>query len=123
VSIPLTIENLANGGAVERLHAALQQALDNILDPNTPETKPRRVDLKITIKPKKQRQMADVEVVTSVKTQAPSPLETSILIDVDKKGAAVAAEIGADEFPGAVPLPGMEAKSHKITQLNVARAQ
>ena len=35
MSIPLTIESLYGGGAVERLHKALQEALQNILDPNT----------------------------------------------------------------------------------------
>lgn len=36
MAIELNIQNLYGGGAVERLHGALHDALQNILDPNTP---------------------------------------------------------------------------------------
>ena len=34
MAVPLTIENLYGGGAVERLHGAIEEALKNIIDPN-----------------------------------------------------------------------------------------
>lgn len=51
MAIELNIQNLYGGGAVERLHGALQEALQNILDPNTPAKKARKVKLEISIKP------------------------------------------------------------------------
>ena len=73
----MTIESLYGGGAVERLHGALQEALQNILDPNTPAKKSRKVKLELTIKPNEQRNMAEMLVTTSTTLCPPEPLETS----------------------------------------------
>lgn len=97
MSIPLTIESLYGGGAVERLHGAMQEALQNILDPNTPAKKPRKVKLELTIKPNENRNMADVLVSTSCTLCAPEPLETSIIIDKDRDGKAQASELATGE--------------------------
>ena len=45
MAVPLTIENLYGGGAVERLHGAIEEALKNIIDPNTPAKKVRKLKL------------------------------------------------------------------------------
>lgn len=105
MSIPLTIENLYGGGVVERLHDALQEALQNILDPNTPAKKLRKVKLEIAIKPNEQRNMAEVQIVTSTVLCPPEALETSILIDRDASGKAQAAEVAIGENPPQTLLP------------------
>ena len=107
MSIPLTVDSLAGGGAVERLHRAIDEALENILDPNTAAKKTRTVTLKMTIKPNEQRNMGEVTVATSVALCPPQPLETSIIIDKDRTGRAVASELMTGESPGSVPLPDM----------------
>lgn len=43
--IKLTVESLYGGGAVERFHGELEKAIANIVDPNTPAKKPRKVKL------------------------------------------------------------------------------
>lgn len=96
MSIPLTIENLYGGGAVERLHKAMQDALQNILDPNTPAKKPRKVKLELTIKPNEQRNMAELTVSTSTTLCPPEPLETSIMLEHDPRTG----EMGASELFG-----------------------
>lgn len=106
MSIPLTIESLYGGGAVERLHGAMQEALQNILDPNTPAKKSRKVKLELVIKPNEQRNMAEVLVTTSTTLCPPEPLETSIIIDKDGDGKAQASELASGENPGQVKLPG-----------------
>ena len=106
MSIPLTIESLYGGGAVERLHGAMQEALQNILDPNTPAKKARKVKLELTIKPNEQRNMAEMLVTTSCTLCAPEPLETSIFIDKDRDGKAHASELSTGEDFAQNVLPG-----------------
>jgi len=106
MSIPLTIESLYGGGAVERLHTALQETLQNILDPNTDAKKPRKVKLELTIKPNEHRNMAEMMVTTATTLCPPKPLETSIIIDKDRDGKAKASELAAGENPGQAALPG-----------------
>lgn len=78
--IKLTVESLYGGGAVERFHGELEKAIANIVDPNTPAKKPRKVKLEMIIKPNEHRNMAEVLVTTSCSLQSPQPLETSIYI-------------------------------------------
>ena len=106
MSIPLTIESLYGGGAVERLHGALQEALQNILDPNTPAKKARKVKLELTIKPNEHRNLAEVLVTTSCTLCPPEPLETNIYIDKDVDGKAHAAELASGENHEQNILPG-----------------
>jgi len=104
MSVLLTVESLAGGGAVERLHKALQEVLENILDPNTPAKKPRKAVLELIIKPNEQRNMGEMTISTKTTLCAPEPIETSIFIDTDKKGKAVASERVSGESPGQQPL-------------------
>ena len=106
MSIPLTIESLYGGGAVERLHKAMQEALQNILDPNTPAKKVRKVKLELSIKPNEQRNLAELTITTSTALAAPEPLETSIYIDKDMEGKAHAAELASGEDHERTILPG-----------------
>ena len=117
MSIPLTIESLYGGGAVERLHGAMQEALQNILDPNTPAKKPRKVKLELTIKPNEHRNLAELLVTTSTTLCHPEPLETSIYIDKDKEGKAHAAELASGEDHQQNILPGTM-ESGKVLNLH-----
>ena len=83
--IKLTVESLYGGGAVERFHGELEKAIANIVDPNTPAKKPRKVKLEMIIKPNEHRNMAEVLVTTSCSLQSPQPLETSIYIGADPR--------------------------------------
>lgn len=69
--IKLTVESLYGGGAVERFHGELEKAIANIVDPNTPAKKPRKVKLEMIIKPNEHRNMAEVLVTTSCSLQSP----------------------------------------------------
>lgn len=73
--IKLTVESLYGGGAVERFHGELEKAIANIVDPNTPAKKPRKVKLEMIIKPNEHRNMAEVLVTTSCSLQSPQPSE------------------------------------------------
>ena len=63
--IPLKIETLYGGGAIERLQEEIQRVIANICDPNTPAKKVRKIKLELVVKPNEQRNMAEVVVNTS----------------------------------------------------------
>lgn len=120
MAIPLTIGSLYGGGAVERLHAELQKALDNIQDPNTPAKKMRKVKLELSIKPNDQRNMAEIVISTSCTLAPPEPLETSILIGHDSlTGETSASEMAIGENPGQHSFPDVLEKRN-ITHFNKA---
>ena len=106
----LTLENLKNGGAIERFHMGLEEALENILNPNTPATTVRTITLKMKIKPNKTRDRGETTVEMSVSLAPLTPIETNIIIDKNKKGKAVAAELHDGEIPGQQALFDMNGK-------------
>lgn len=121
--IPLKIETLYGGGAVERLQEEIQRVIANICDQNTPAKKARKIKLELVIKPNEQRNMAEVIVNTSSTLCPPEPLETSIYIGNDPKtGEVAAAEISSGENPGQNLLPGaQEHMPGKITRFPDAK--
>jgi hypothetical protein len=118
MSIKITVESLRDGGAVEILNAEIHKVLENIVDPNTPAKKPRKVKLEMTFHPNEQRDISEIEIKASHTPQPPMPLTTSIIIDKDKHGNAVARERMTGESKGSVALPGMHPDSGTITTLN-----
>ncbi len=87
----LSLANLSGGAAVEMFDAALQQVLDNILDPNTKPTDTREVTLKIKFKPDEDRELVGITICPSVKLGAPVPYVTQAYVGKDG-GEAVATE-------------------------------
>lgn len=116
--IPLSIETLYCGGAVERIKSEIQRVLENIIDPNTPPKATRKVSLTMTIKPNEQRNMAEVLVATSSTVCPASPIETSIYIGANPAtGEIGASEMASGENPMQNILPGAESSmTGKITK-------
>lgn len=116
--IPLSIETLYCGGAVERIKSEIQRVLENIIDPNTPPKATRKVSLTMTIKPNEQRNMAEVLVATSSTVCPASPIETSIYIGANPMtGEIGASEMASGENPMQNILPGAESSmTGKITK-------
>lgn len=117
MSIPLTVENLCNGGAVERFHDALCDVVKNISDPNTEAKKPRKVKLEMTIKPNEHRNMAEVIVSVTSTLQPVKPIETSIMLECNiLTGEVGASEMRPSETFGQLSLPDIDEKG-KIASL------
>lgn len=116
--IELSVENLYGGGVVERIHDEIKRVIQNIMDPNTPAKKVRKVKMEIAIKPNEQRNMAEVVVSTSSTLCPPEPIETSIYIGADPRtGEVGASEMQGGETFGQAILPEVEkAMSSKITR-------
>lgn len=96
--IPLSIETLYCGGAVERIKSEIQRVLENIIDPNTPPKATRKVSLTMSIKPNEQRNMAEVKIKTSCSLAPAEEMETSIYIAHDiNTGEITASEMAICE--------------------------
>jgi hypothetical protein len=102
----VSLESLSGGAIVERFSLALQEVLDNIIDPNTDAKKTRAISLKFTVKPDESREFCTVEIGSEVKLAPISPLSTQFFIGM-KDGKGVACERStrqADMFEK-TPLP------------------
>lgn len=86
---PVTLENLANGGAVELWEHELQRVLQNIADANTNPTTVRQLTLKVSIKPTEERTAAAIAVEVTSKLAGSKPI-TSTLYMGRKDGRLVA---------------------------------
>ena len=99
MSKPLKAETLAGGALLEAIDYGLDEVLQNIRDVNTDAKKARTLSVKITIKADVNRNLAALSFETKTGLVMPVPVETSIIIDKDNTGKAVAAEM----FPGENP--------------------
>lgn len=93
------LNTLAGGAVEERFNMALEEVLNNILDPNTDPGKARRIQLNVTLKPHEDRSFSVVEFGVKTTLQPPKPVKTGLIIDTDGKGRAVAAEYSR-QIPG-----------------------
>ena len=69
-----TFLELGRGAMLKRFDYELDRIIDNILDPNTPATKPRKISLTITFKPDAERQQVSHEVIVKSTPQPTNPL-------------------------------------------------
>ena len=100
----LSFSTLAGGGVEEKLQYALDEVAANIADPNTDAKKARKVTMTLTLKPNEQRSIANLEIDVKTSMVAPKGISTTLMIDRDEKGRAVAAEIpyGKDPNQGVI---------------------
>lgn len=89
----LSFATLAGGGVEEKLQYALDEVAANIADPNTDAKKARKITMTLTLKPNEQRSVASVEIDVKTSPVAPKGISTTLLIDRDEKGKAVASEM------------------------------
>jgi hypothetical protein len=87
----VSLETLREGAVSERFNIALQEVLDNILDPNTEPEKARAITLKFSIKPNKDRDFCAVSISSDVKLAPISSLGTEFFIG-KQNGKLVACE-------------------------------
>lgn len=108
MSRPFSIGGLNGGGVLEALECALEQAYDNITDPNCEPKKMRKVTLELKFKPNEHRNMGECECVVKTQLASQAPQIVSVLFDKDKNGKPVAAELCANENPEQHRLSGVD---------------
>lgn len=89
----ISIDQLAGGGASERIQRELNKIAENVLDPNTKPDAARTLTITLTIKPNKNRQMGDGEIVVKSTLAPAAGLPSSFVFDFDKDGKAVMKEL------------------------------
>ncbi len=89
----ISIDQLAGGGVSERIQREFNKIAENVLDPNTKPDATRTLTVNITIKPNKNRQMGDAEVVVKSSLAPAAGLPSSFVFDYDTEGKAVMAEL------------------------------
>lgn len=107
MSVSIDASTLVNGGLIEQLNNAIMEAVANCQDVNTPATKPRKVQLTLTIKPSATRREGEVEIACKTTLQPREAVKTSIAMGTDLvTGKVSCEEIGVGENPGQGIIPG-----------------
>ena len=89
----LNLAEMAQGAFMEQFHRELGQVLANIADPNTDPKKARKITLTMTLKPDENRDVVAVETQSKSSLVPAKPLSTRIVIDREKDGTVVGAEL------------------------------
>jgi hypothetical protein len=103
--IVLSLENLGGGAAAEMFNAELQNALDNIADPNTKPDQPREVTLKLKIKPHESRRSAMISIEATSKLAAVKP-QTGMVFIGRHKGRNVATDTNPQQLAFGAEMAG-----------------
>jgi hypothetical protein len=117
----VSLESIGAGAAVERFQLALQEVLDNIIDPNTDAKKARVITLKITMKPDENREFSSAEISVGTTLAPITPVKTKIFIGRDQQGHGVACEYDPDQMQMFQP-PALPAGMDNIYKLNKKEA-
>lgn len=89
----IDLNDFANGALKERFEQGLQDAFENILDPNTDPKKARKVTLTLTLTPNETRKVVNTDIKVQTTLQPALAVSTSMLLDFNAKGEAVGAEL------------------------------
>lgn len=76
----LTIQNIANGAAIELFQHELERLIRNIGDPNTSPTARRSITLKVTFAPYEDRTGATTQVTCESKLAGTEPAKGRVFI-------------------------------------------
>jgi hypothetical protein len=82
----VSLVNLADGSAVERVNLALQDLWDNCQDPNTSPKAKRSITLQITVHPNSEREEAQVSICVTKKLAPLTPVATRLYLGQDRDG-------------------------------------
>ena len=87
----VTLSTIAAGALNELFEAELKRVLSNITDPNTDDKQKRSITMKVTFKPNRDRDAADVEVTCGSKLAGIMTVETKVYMG-KHRGELIAVE-------------------------------
>lgn len=106
---------LCRGAMLERFDYEMEKVVDNILDPNTPATKPRSITLTLTLKPDGDRKQIFHETVVKSKVQPTNPISGSVAVMPDHNGELSLVEM-VPQIPGQVNMSNEEQREPTVIQ-------
>lgn len=80
----LTLDNVANGAAIELFDKALGEVLDNIMDENRPAESKRTITLKIELRANRERNMGVITVECDTKLVPVQAAEATMYMRQEK---------------------------------------
>ncbi|MDI3534801.1 MAG: hypothetical protein PWQ82_1166 [Thermosediminibacterales bacterium] len=89
----LNLGEMAEGAFMEQFNIELKKVLANIADPNTDPKKARKITLTAILKADENRDIVNFEVQCKATLVPAKPIATKIIIDRDKDGSIVGAEL------------------------------
>jgi hypothetical protein len=87
--VPLSLESLGNGGAMELFNHELEKVLRNCMDINTDHRFKRSVFIEMKVQPDETRETAAIKIEVGTKLASPRGLISQIFIG-EEEGRAVA---------------------------------
>jgi len=112
-----SILEMANGAFKERADYKMGRLIDNLLDPNTKATEPRKLTITLTFKADDSRKNIGVSCTAKPSLATTNPVTTSLFIAKSTSTGEV--EIGemTPNIPGQINMDGSEQESAPILKL------
>jgi len=107
---------LGRGAMLERFDYELDRVVDNILDPNTPANKPRKITMEITLLPDADRQYISYSVVVKPKPQPTNPIAGATAVMPNGDGGVQLVEM-TPQIPGQYGIYGEEQQAPDVIQI------
>lgn len=82
----INLNTLAEGALLEKANMAMQQIFENIQDPNTEATKPRKLTMIVTLKPNEKRDLAPATIDVRTNLAPVKGVDTNFIIGEDSDG-------------------------------------
>lgn len=124
----INLEEFTGGALQEKFEAALEQVLENMIDPNTPWKNKRGVTVKITFQQNEDRDDVSVDVAVETKLAAVKPIGTRMAIGRDLRTGELFAEEYGSQVRGQMSLelepPKQESEpenEQKVVDMRAAR--
>jgi hypothetical protein len=109
--VPLSLESLGNGGAMELFNHELEKVLRNCMDVNTDHKFKRSVFIEMKVQPDEKRETAAIKIEVGTKLASPRGLVSQVFIG-EEEGRAVAVTFN----PQQVDAFMQDSKVHPISR-------
>ena len=110
------ILEMARGALMERADYELTRIVENIMDINTPATKPRKLTVTIDLRPDETRQMVVISATAKSTLVATTPIQSTFWMESDENGLPVMREALA-ESPDQKVMPEVEEQAHPVISM------
>lgn len=102
-----SILEMARGALLERADYELNRIIDNIMDPNTPATKKRKLVVSIELAPDENRTMIAIAASAKSTLAVTTPISSVFSVCADKDGVPTIKEMVVDDAPEQEILPAV----------------
>lgn len=107
------ILEMARGALMERANYELERIVENILDPNTPAAKKRKLTVTLELLPDEDRRMIQISATAKSALMATTPIQAAFWLSADDNGVPVMQELIADT-PDQTILPEVEEQAQPV---------